>query len=122
MNKRETVEPSEYILDAFEPSNRIAVLALNRDLRETVQRITSAEKAASPDFQAWLRYKNANGSDIYIGMLATASSWWKMSSTVKNRLRKLAWALTYRRPYLGYVGYKTWVTTATRKPLKCYNI
>ena len=29
-----------------------------------------------------------------------------MSSTVKNRLRKLAWALTYRRPYLGYVGHK----------------
>jgi hypothetical protein len=68
MKERETVGPQEYILDAFEPSNRIAILALNRDLRETVQRITSAEKAASPEFQAWLRHKNANGSDIYIGM------------------------------------------------------
>ena len=38
------------------------------DLRETVQRITCAEKAASPEFQAWLRHKNASGSDIYIGM------------------------------------------------------
>lgn len=68
MSKTETLEPRQYILDAFDPSNRIALLALNRDLRETVQRITRAEKAASPEFQAWLRHKNANGSDIYIGM------------------------------------------------------
>jgi hypothetical protein len=60
--------PSEYILDNFEPSDRIAMLVLNRDLGETIQRITSAQKAASPEFQAWLRYKNANGSDIYLGM------------------------------------------------------
>jgi RepB DNA-primase from phage plasmid len=59
---------SEYILDNFEPTDRIAMLVLNRDFGETVQRITSAQKAASPEFQAWLRYKNANGSDIYIGM------------------------------------------------------
>src|SRR5712691_2756128 len=59
---------SEYILDNFEPSDRIAMLVLNRDFGETIQRITSAQKAASPEFQAWLRYKNANGSDIYIGM------------------------------------------------------
>src|SRR5467141_582727 len=59
---------SEYILDNFEPTDRIAMLVLNRGLGETIQRITSAQKAASPEFQAWLRYKNANGSDIYLGM------------------------------------------------------
>src|SRR6202521_2511807 len=59
---------SEYILDNFEQTDRIAVLVLNREFGETIQRITSAQKAASPEFQAWLRYKNANGSDIYIGM------------------------------------------------------
>src|SRR5258708_5042997 len=59
---------SEYILDNFEQTDRIAMLVLNRDFGETIQRITSAQKAASPEFQAWLRYKNANGSDIYIGM------------------------------------------------------
>src|SRR5271155_5310507 len=58
----------EYILDNFEPTERIAMLVLNRDFGEAIQRITSAQKAASPEFQAWLRYKNANGSDIYIGM------------------------------------------------------
>ena len=61
---------SQYILDNFEAADRIAMLVLKRDFGETIQRITSAEKAASPEFQAWLRYKNANGSDIYIGMNA----------------------------------------------------
>ncbi len=59
---------SEYILDNFAPTDRIAMLVLNRDFGETIQRITGAQKAASPEFQAWLRYKNANGSDIYMGM------------------------------------------------------
>ena len=59
---------SEYILDNFEQTDRIAILVLNRNVGETIQRITSAQKASSPEFQAWLRYKNANGSDIYIGM------------------------------------------------------
>jgi hypothetical protein len=59
---------SEYILDNFGPTDRIAMLVLNRDFGETIQRITSAQKASSPEFQAWLRYKNANGSDIYMGM------------------------------------------------------
>jgi RepB DNA-primase from phage plasmid len=73
MNSAEKAEPfipsaSEYILDNFEQTERIAMLVLNRDFGETIQRITSAQKAASPEFQAWLRYKNANGSDIYIGM------------------------------------------------------
>jgi hypothetical protein len=63
-----TPSASEYILDNFEPTDRIAMLVLNRDFGETIQRITSAQKAASPEFQAWLRYKNANGSDIYVGM------------------------------------------------------
>src|SRR5271167_4819452 len=61
---------SEYINDNFKPSERIAVLVLNRSLRETTQRITTAQKASSPEFQAWLRYKNANGADIYLGMNA----------------------------------------------------
>src|SRR3984893_1006863 len=59
---------SEYINDNFKLTDRIAVLVLNRNLGETTQRITTAQKAASPEFQAWLRYKNANGADIYVGM------------------------------------------------------
>ncbi len=61
---------SEYILDNFKPTDRVAILVLNRQLGETTQRITTAQKASSPEFQAWLRYKNANGADIYVGMNA----------------------------------------------------
>ena len=61
---------SEYILDNFKPTDRIAVLVLNRQQGETTQRITTAQKASSPEFQAWLRHKNANGADIYVGMNA----------------------------------------------------
>jgi hypothetical protein len=61
---------SEYILENFKPTDRVAILVLNRQLGETTQRITTAQKASSPEFQAWLRYKNANGADIYIGMNA----------------------------------------------------
>ncbi len=58
----------QYLNENFEPSDRIAILVLNRSRGETTQRITSAEKASSPEFQAWLRFKNANGADIYVGM------------------------------------------------------
>lgn len=66
--KRSAPAATEYISENFKPSDRIAVLVLNRNLGETTQRITTAQKAASPEFQAWLRYKNANGADIYVGM------------------------------------------------------
>jgi hypothetical protein len=59
---------SEYILENFEANDRIAMLVLNRHSKETIQRITTAQKAASPEFQSWLRFKNASGADIYIGM------------------------------------------------------
>jgi len=66
--KRVSPTASEYINDNFKSSDRIAILVLNRNLGETTQRITTAQKAANPEFQAWLRYKNANGADIYVGM------------------------------------------------------
>jgi len=68
MNSTENLGPSQYIREVFEESDRVALLALNRLSREAQQRITSAGKAASPEFQAWLQHKNATGSDIYIGM------------------------------------------------------
>jgi hypothetical protein len=65
--------PRDYILDLFETTDRIAMLVLNRDSRETIQRITSAQKASSPEFQAWLRHKDAHGPDIYVTWNRT---WW----------------------------------------------
>jgi hypothetical protein len=34
MNQREIIPPAKYILDSFEPTSRIAVLAINRDFRD----------------------------------------------------------------------------------------
>ena len=61
------VNATEYILENFEASDRVAILVRNSKRSETIQRITTAENAASPDFQAWLRHKNL-ASDVYIGM------------------------------------------------------
>lgn len=63
-----SLSASEYILDNFKPSDRVAVLLRNRVTEEVIQRIASAEKIAAPDFQQWLKEKNQAGFDIYIGM------------------------------------------------------
>jgi hypothetical protein len=78
---------SEYILDNFKATDRVAVLVLNRQLGETTQRITTAQKAASPEFQAWLRYKNANGADIYVGMNALQQH---ASTRTKDDIEKIS--------------------------------
>src|SRR5689334_18148433 len=60
---------SDYILQNFDPSDRIAMLIRSRTTGQTIQRITTAKNAASDDFQKWLQDKNL-GSDVYIGMNA----------------------------------------------------
>ncbi|MGH9723904.1 MAG: hypothetical protein ACRD41_02440, partial [Candidatus Acidiferrales bacterium] len=65
---QDSLSASEYILDSFKPSDRIAVLLRNRSTGEVVQRIASAEKIAGRDFQEWLTDRNQEGFDIYIGM------------------------------------------------------
>jgi len=85
--QRPVPSASEYILDNFKPTDRIAVLVLNRQLGETTQRITTAQKASSPEFQAWLRYKNANGADIYIGMNALQH---QASTRTKDDIEKIS--------------------------------
>jgi len=64
----DSLSASEYILDNFKPSDRVAVLLRNRTSEEVIQRIASAEKIAAPDFQQWLKERNKAGYDIYIGM------------------------------------------------------
>lgn len=67
-NQQRFITASDYIKENFEPNDRIALLILNRETGESVQRITAAEKASSPEFQAWLRHRNAIGDEIYVGM------------------------------------------------------
>ena len=61
---------ADYILANFEPSDRLAVVVLNRQSGGATQRISSAARIASDEFQAWLRHRNAQGDDIYLSMNA----------------------------------------------------
>src|ERR1700730_7356084 len=97
-SKRDSLSASEYILENFEPSDRIAVLVRNGRTGETIQRITRATNAASPDFQAWLRHKNASGADIYVGMNSLKRD--AQSSTKENveKIRHLYLDIDRRGP------------------------
>ncbi len=68
-SKEQPVSASDYILENFEPSDRIAVLVRSRTSGQTIQRITTARNASSQEFQKWLQHKNLD-SDVYIGMNA----------------------------------------------------
>ncbi|MBS1852772.1 MAG: hypothetical protein JST79_17855 [Acidobacteria bacterium] len=57
-----------YIQENFEATDWLAVVVRNRETGNTVQRITTARQIASPEFQSWLRHKNAHGSDIYLSL------------------------------------------------------
>jgi hypothetical protein len=57
-----------YIRTNFEPSDHLAVLVLNKRIGMVTQRISTAERIAEPDYQAWLRHQNAQRSEIYISM------------------------------------------------------
>jgi len=63
-----SLSASEYVLALFEPTDNVAVLARNRRTGQTVQRITTAETVADPEFQSSLRRENSAGADIFIGM------------------------------------------------------
>ena len=59
---------SRYIRENFEASDRLAVVLVDVKRRTATQRIASAERIASPDFQAWLRHRNAGGEEIYLSI------------------------------------------------------
>ena len=63
-----SLSASEYVLALFEPTDNVAVLARNRRTGQTVQRITTAETVADPEFQFSLRRQNSAGADIFVGM------------------------------------------------------
>src|SRR5216684_8265004 len=65
---------SDYIRSNFDPADRLAVVLIDRRADSVIQRIAAAEKIAGPDFQAWLRHKNANGYEVYISMNALAKN------------------------------------------------
>lgn len=58
----------EYVNENFHLDDWLAVAATNRKTGETLQRISPACNIASPEYQRWLRYLNATGSDVYVSL------------------------------------------------------
>lgn len=61
---------SEYIRENFEPTDRLAIVLLNKRTRSVIQRLAEAKKIAAADFQAWLHAYNDQRYEIYISMNA----------------------------------------------------
>lgn len=56
---------ARFLRETFQPNDRMAIVLLNKQNGAVTQRIASAEQAASPRFQAWLRYQNSQRYEIY---------------------------------------------------------
>jgi hypothetical protein len=94
----DSVSASEYILDNFKPSDRIAVLLRNRSTGEVVQRIAAAENVAARDFQEWLTNRNQAGFDIYIGMNTLKEGACNRTKRDIHEIRHVYLDLDYRGP------------------------
>ena len=63
------MKPADYITDMYHPDDLVALVLVSRDEEaKTQQRIWNAKRAASKQVHKWLKYSNAHGYDIYIGM------------------------------------------------------
>src|SRR5713101_184527 len=63
-----SLNASEYVLSLFEPSDSVAILLRDRRTSQALQRITRADTVADPEFQSWLKSRNAAGWDVFVGM------------------------------------------------------
>jgi hypothetical protein len=59
------VTSREYLSSWYQPADRIAIFVRNYATGESLQRIVTAEKAASDKFLAWLQFLNRTGGNIY---------------------------------------------------------
>lgn len=94
----DSLTASEYILDNFKPSDRIAILLRNRATGEVIQRIALAEKIASRDFQEWLTDRNQAGFDIYVGMNPLKDGAYGRTKRDIHEIRHVYLDVDYRGP------------------------
>lgn len=94
----DSLSASEYILDNFKPSDRVAVLLRNRATEEVVQRIASVKDIAAHDFQQWLTDRNRAGFDIYIGMNTLKDGACSRTKRDIHEIRHVYLDLDYRGP------------------------
>jgi hypothetical protein len=65
---RPTVTSWDYKKDNFQPDDRLALVIKNQRKNQLVQHIATAERLAMRDYQAWLRFENSQGGDIFVSM------------------------------------------------------
>lgn len=61
---------ADYILDNFEPDDRLAVVLIDRGSGIVTQRLASARQITSPEFQVWLKNENRSCRDVFVSMNA----------------------------------------------------
>jgi hypothetical protein len=59
---------AEYIRANFRPEDRLAVVLLHKRSGAVTTRVSTAEKIAGNEYQAWLRHMNAQRHEIYVSM------------------------------------------------------
>jgi hypothetical protein len=62
--------PARYIRENFRPKDRVAVVLIQKETHRVVQRVATAERVASAEFQSWLRHENASRFEVYVSMNA----------------------------------------------------
>jgi hypothetical protein len=64
----DTQTPRQYLLANFQPTDRVAIVALERSTNRIKSRIDTAERIAGDNFQRWLRFLNKSHYEIYVSM------------------------------------------------------
>jgi hypothetical protein len=59
---------SRYLNERYKPDDRLAIVLVHKPSGAVTQRLAAAERIASPEFQAWLRHKNAQKHEVYVSM------------------------------------------------------
>jgi hypothetical protein len=62
------VSSSVFISDNYQPDDRLAVVIRNLQNNQVERLIATAARIAMRGFQAWLRFENSRGGDIYVSM------------------------------------------------------
>ena len=62
--------PIRFVRTAYEADDWIAIFLKTYRTGETTQRVMPASAVTSPPFQAWLRYRNAHGWNVYASVNA----------------------------------------------------
>jgi len=69
-SSRSLSDAPTFLSEHFQPTDRLATVLVNKRRGDVIQRLATARELASPEFQAWLRYKNAGRYEVYVSMNA----------------------------------------------------